>query len=108
MPHDHVNLSDSKKVLLATLRTNQAYEALLDLMEGECVRMETEHFRRGPSCPDSELRASHAECRAARIFLERIQKEIDFFYGEVMGQREMEFLEKNPPKGEDLIDQRIF
>ena len=51
------------------------WEALLDLMEEECLKAETEHFQTRPE-DTAKVLAGHWTARAMRLFFERVQKAV--------------------------------
>jgi hypothetical protein len=97
---DHIELSMARRIALAQIFNSEAYESILDLIEGICLVRETEHFKLGPSAPDSEVRASLAECRAARILLEKFQFEVRYQVGQLQPVEE-----PAPLSAEEIIRQ---
>lgn len=67
-----MNLDNGKVNQLANLAYAPGYQVLLDIMEEECQKCETELLNQNPSDHVSVL-AKHNRAQAFRMFFERVQ-----------------------------------
>jgi hypothetical protein len=74
--------------LLSLIKT-PGWEAVLDLMEEECIKAETEHFQTKPE-ETNKILTGHWTARAMRLFFERIQKAVLYETNEAISPEEQE------------------
>ncbi|HEX3682212.1 MAG TPA: hypothetical protein VHU83_06685 [Bryobacteraceae bacterium] len=75
-------LTTDQQFQIQALSMSPGYKTLLDLMEGECQKLETELLRADPAQPEL-VRALHARAQSARIFFERVQKQVNMIVAEL-------------------------
>ncbi|MGH7744524.1 MAG: hypothetical protein ACREQ5_06855 [Candidatus Dormibacteria bacterium] len=84
--YEHLPLSYAELSILAQAPNSQFYNVVLRVMEGELEKLETEHMAQWKE--KEKFERSGLVAVAARVFYERIQREINFHVSEFMGNEE--------------------
>src|SRR5215467_5339265 len=77
-----MSLTNEERISLLNLSRTPGWQVLLDLMEQECTKAETEHFQVKPE-EEAKVIASHNTARAMRVFFERVQKAVYYELNEL-------------------------
>lgn len=84
--HEHIPLSHPEASALMQAPNSLLYNVILRIMEGEIEKMETEHLSVWKK--KEEFERTGLVAVSARLFYERVQKEINFQISEFIGNEE--------------------